>query len=176
VVGNAEWALLQLANAAAAYEASYTIWRDTAGAGNPQTLRAQFNLAQLYKFDTGLAPVAKVDALYREVLELGRSSFGEGHPTLATFRMGYAQFLLKVGRNAAALGVLSAPDADAALAKAGPQTREGYAAALLQALDRLRCPVASNRNTGLDRARVLEELPLIRALRCPTDPQVGSGS
>jgi serine/threonine-protein kinase len=175
-LGNALRETGDAAGAARHYEDALSIWREALGAGNPQTLRAQFNLAQLYLRFPGLVAPAKLEALYREALELGRGTFGEAHPTLVTFRLGYGEFLNLDGRPAQALAVLADPAVDAVVGKAGPVTREYYAKALLAAFDRLGCRIPSNSSTGLDRARVLEELPLIRAAQCATSPQVAGGS
>ena len=174
-LGNALREIGDPKSAAVHYEAALANWRAALGAGNPQALRAQFNLAQLYVRNPELTTAAHLGSLYREAVELGRSAFGDDHPTMATFRAGFAAYLLQIDQPARALSVLIVPMAETALATAGPQSRASYAAALLEALDRLQCPVASKSNTGLDRARVLEELPLIRASRCTTDPQVRNG-
>jgi tetratricopeptide (TPR) repeat protein len=174
-LGNALRALGDAAGAAAEYEVALGIWRERLGAGNPQTLRAQFNLAQLYAREPSLAEPAKVDGLYREAVDLGRTAFGPGHPTMAVFRHGYGDFLLLGNRPAEALRIMAEPGAEASIAEAGPLTREIYARVVLDSLDRLGCRVASNTDKGLDRDRVLEELPLIRASRCVADPQARSG-
>jgi serine/threonine protein kinase len=174
-LGNAESFLQRPREAAQALEEALRIWRQTVGAGNPQTLRAQFNLAQLLRKAPDIAPQARVDALFRDLLELGRSSFGDTHPTMATFRMGYALFLLDTNRPGPAFTLLVSRTAETALRDAGPATREGHAEALRLAIDRLGCRVPSNSNKGLDRARLLEELPLIRSAGCVTDPQARKG-
>jgi tetratricopeptide (TPR) repeat protein len=175
VLGNALREIGDAKSAAVHYEAALANWRAALGAGNPQALRAQFNLAQLYVRNPELTTAAHLGSLYREAVELGRSAFGDDHPTMAVFRLGYADFLLNGGRPKRALEVLTAPLAEQALLAAGRRAREAYASTLLQAFDRSGCQVASNSNTGLDRARALEELPLIRASRCTTDPQVRNG-
>lgn len=162
--------------AAGHYETALSIWREVLGAGNPQTLRAQFNLAQLYLRESGLTEPVRLEALYREALDLGKGSFGDDHPTVAVFRIGLAEFLAGNDRHADALATLVAPGAELALAKAGPRTRSTYAEVLLAAFDRLGCRIASNSSTGLDRARVLEELPLIRAASCTPVPHRRAGS
>jgi tetratricopeptide (TPR) repeat protein len=174
-LGNALRELGDAAAAASHYEQALTLWREILGTGNPQTLRAQFNLAQLYVRWPALTTPSRLDALYRDTLELGILTFGFAHPTPAIFRLGYAEYLLEAGRNAEALAVLTIELIEEPLQRAGTQAREKYSEALLTALDRLGCRVASNSSTGLDRARVLEELPLIRAARCDTDPQVRRG-
>ncbi len=174
-LGNALREIGDAKTAAFHYEAALANWRAALGGGNPQALRAQFNLAQLYVRNPELTTPGHLEALYREAVELGHSAFGADHPTMAVFRLGYAEFLLNAGRPQRALEILVVPRAEEALLAAGARARETYASTLLQAFDRSGCQVASNSNTGLDRARVLEELPLIRASRCSTDPQVRNG-
>jgi serine/threonine protein kinase/tetratricopeptide (TPR) repeat protein len=174
-LGNALREIGDARTAAFHYEAALANWRVALGAGNPQALRAQFNLAQLYVRNPELTTPAHLESLYRGAVELGSAAFGDDHPTMAVFRLGYAEFLLNDGRPQRAMEILVVPRAEEALLAAGAFARETYAIALLQAFDRSGCRVASNSNTGLDRARVLEELPLIRASRCTTDPQVRSG-
>jgi serine/threonine-protein kinase len=174
-LGNALRELGDAAGAAAEYEIALEIWRERLGASNQQTLRAQFNLVQIYAREQTLATPERIEALYREAVDLGRTAFGPGHPTMAAFRHGYGGFLLHLGRPAEALRVLAETGAEASIAEAGPLTREVYSKLLLESLDRLGCRVASNTGKGLDRDRVLEELPLIRASRCVADPQARSG-
>ena len=174
-LGNALHELGDAAGAAHQYELAVGIWRDNLGAGNPQTLRSQFNLAQLYAREPSLATPAKVEALYRDAVNLGRTAFGPQHPTMAAFRHGYGDFLLRAGRPADALRVLVETGAEVSVAEAGPVTRDAYSRSVLDGLDRLGCRITSNPDKGLDRARVLEELPLIRASRCVSDPQARGG-
>jgi hypothetical protein len=175
-LGNALRETGDAVRAASHYEAALSIWRELLGAGNPTTLRAQFNLAQLYLRTPGLIAASRLEAMYRETLELGLTALGPDHPTIAVFRIGLAEFFTSTNRDARAMEVLVAPGAETALLAASPRTRGTYAEAVLGIFDRLGCRIASNSSTGLDRARVLEELPLIRAARCPTFPQGGGRS
>jgi len=148
------------------HETAAALWRDLLGGGNPQTLQAQFKLAQAYGRAPGLTTPARLEALYRETLELGLAAFGASHPHAAAFRLGYADHLLANARDAESLALLTAAQVDEALAAADAPLQEAYVRSVSRAMGRLGCRTAGSAGGGLDPADVSELLALARSARC----------
>lgn len=136
------------------------------GRGHRETLRAMHNLAFVLGESEDSTHVQRALELFAECVELGETTFGLEHPTMASFRASYASLLLRVGRYREAADVVLAHGMESALDATTDSVRGRVNEILGQLLDRLHCQFPSNEGMGLERERLTEELPLIRSAPC----------
>lgn len=108
-------------------------WRKALGPTHLRTLRAMFNLAQVYSASE--RHESEAGKLYLEALQGSRESLGAASNFVFLVRMRYARHLLAVGEPVSALHLLVHTDAEVGLGIAGPTNRPAFADALTQVID-----------------------------------------